>query len=93
MATAALQAQSHSALSQSKLQLLSPGCYRGGSAGAATKHTTASQTSSVQRCPEHLPDCRGDMNGTGSEVPQDAVQALDVALKHSTALREDVETM
>ena len=35
--------------------------------------------------------CRGESNG--GEVPQDAVQALDVALKHSTALRDDCDTM
>ena len=35
--------------------------------------------------------CRGE--SSGAEVPQDAIQALDVALKHGTALRDDCESL
>ncbi len=30
--------------------------------------------------------------GEGEEIPQDAVQALDIALKHSVSYRDDVKT-
>ena len=33
--------------------------------------------------------CRGQ---NGEEIPQDAVQALDIALKHSVSYRDDVKT-
>ena len=33
--------------------------------------------------------CRGQ---NGEEIPQDAVQALDIALKHTVSYRDDVKT-